>query len=246
MRGINGDLDCNLPSTDVFTLKGCDGLLLFSLRADVDEAITLAFPGLSPSPANNASRDDADTGFREESRKTSIINVETEVGNKEHGLGRFADGVFASRASGTGSLGLASARSLLLGCVTLSDRGSSGFLAFSFSLGLTLTKMRRISKRRKVKVRATNSSLLLLFLGFGSLVRPGGSLSFGGVSISLGFRDLPGNSLAAAPAGSPLGLLLLLLLVLLVGRFGNLDNYRTTIEVLLVKGFDGLLSGLSA
>jgi len=30
----------------------------------------------------------------------------------------------------------------------------------------------------------------------------------------------------------------------LIGRFGNLDDYRATIELLLVKSVDGLLGGL--
>jgi len=92
------------------------------------------------------------------------------------------------------------------------------------------------------------SGFLLLLLGLGCLVSAGSSGSFClcRVAVSLSLRDLPGNSLAAAPAGSPLGFPLLLFLVLLVGRLGNLDDYLSAIELLLVKKVDSLLRGLCA
>jgi hypothetical protein len=91
------------------------------------------------------------------------------------------------------------------------------------------------------KLKSTYRSLLLLRLG--SIIR-GALVGLGSVAIGLSLGDFPGNSLAASPAGSPLGFFLLLLLVFLIRRFGNLDNYLTAIELLFVEEFDGLLCSL--
>jgi hypothetical protein len=97
-----------------------------------------------------------------------------------------------------------------------------------------------------VKEKKTHGGLFLLLLGLGRLVRLGGGGvgGLGSVAVCLSLRDLPGNSLAATPAGSPLCFLLLLLLVLLFGGLCDLDDDLTTVEFLLVQGFDGLLGGL--
>ena len=89
----------------------------------------------------------------------------------------------------------------------------------------------------------------LLLFGLGGFVGPGDrSSDFSGLdllgTIGLGLGDFTGDGLAAAPAGSPLGPPFFFLLVLLIGRFGNLDNYLTTVEVRLVEGLDSFLCGL--
>ena len=91
----------------------------------------------------------------------------------------------------------------------------------------------------------TYGDLLLspLDLARTSCSRLGGIVRLRGIAISLSLRDLTRHSFAPAPAGPPLGFPLLLF-VLLVGRFGNLNDYRTTVEIGLVKLIDGLLDGL--
>ena len=48
---------------------------------------------MAPSPANDASRDNIDTGLCEECGQTFVVDVETEVGDEQQGLGKFANGV---------------------------------------------------------------------------------------------------------------------------------------------------------
>jgi hypothetical protein len=100
-------LDGDRSSTDVLALESGNGLRLFILIADIDETVALALAGATVLPADNTSRNDVDAGFGEESSESGIIDVETEVGNKEHRLGGFASGFFACSATGTESVPLA-------------------------------------------------------------------------------------------------------------------------------------------
>lgn len=152
MRGVDGNFDGNGTTTDLLTFQGSDGLLLLGLAADINKSVALAFPGLSPAPADNAGADDVNSGLSEEGRKSGIINAESKVGNKKHGGGGFTSGVFASGTRGTGSFGLA--RTGLLGralggrgltvcywCGCLISSGSvlaSGVALSSSLLGLAL------------------------------------------------------------------------------------------------------------
>jgi hypothetical protein len=69
--------------------------------SNINEAITLALPGLSPPTTNNTSGDDGNASIHEQSTETSIINVETKVGDEQHRFGRLANRIFASRARRT-------------------------------------------------------------------------------------------------------------------------------------------------
>jgi hypothetical protein len=139
---VDSDFDSNRSATDLFTLKSFNGFLLLFFATDVDETVTLAFPGLSPTPANDAGRGDGNTSICEQGRKTSIVDVEAEVGDEEHGLGLLADGVLSRRARGTRSLGFASARGLLGGSigrsVSVGCSRSRGSAVFLLGLGLAL------------------------------------------------------------------------------------------------------------
>ena len=115
MGSIDGDFDGDGPSAKFFPLESCNSLLLFFFTANVDKTVTLAPSGLSPTPANNPSRVHSDSGVGEKSGKAGIVNVETEVGDKKHGLGGLPDRVFTGRAWNTGSPRLADASSLLRG-----------------------------------------------------------------------------------------------------------------------------------
>jgi len=90
-RSIDGDLDGDGTTTDLLALESVDGLLLFSLVANVDEAVSLALSGLTPPPSNNASRANIETSVSKESSEAGVVDVEAEVGNEENGLGGFAD-----------------------------------------------------------------------------------------------------------------------------------------------------------
>ena len=99
MRGINSNFDSNGATANFLAFQSSNGFDLLFLAANVHEAITLAFPGLTPPPADNASGGNSNSSFCEECGQTSIIDGKTEVGNKKHGLGRFTDGVLSRRAN---------------------------------------------------------------------------------------------------------------------------------------------------
>jgi hypothetical protein len=226
MGRVDGDFDGNGPTTHVLALKSLNSLLLLFLPTNVDESVPLASPRVAPAPADNTSRDDADSRFSEKSGKTGVVNVETEVSDKQNSLGLFALRILASRARGTRSTRLALTRSLL---------ESSNF-------GLLYSRRSRFCDITGTSGFGFTSFLLLLgLLGFAGLSSVFG---FRSVTVSFSLRKLPGYSLAASPAGSPFRLLLLFLLVLLVSLLGKFDNYWTAIERLLVESIDGFLSSL--
>jgi hypothetical protein len=132
-RSVDGNLDCNLPATDLLAAERLDGFLLRILVANVDEAVALAAPGRSPAATHNASRGDGDASIREESSEAGIVDVETEVGNEEHGLGGLANGVFASWTGGAGLLWLAGLFGL--SCLTLSGGGGTSLSAVGDGFG---------------------------------------------------------------------------------------------------------------
>ena len=143
---VDGNLDSNGPSTNLLAFECCDGLLLLFLAADVNKTVTLALPGLSPPSANDAGGINYDASISEQSGEASVIDVESEVGYKEHRLGRLAYRVFTSRAGSTRGPGLADTlwflSSRTVGSVFgLACRGSCSdirSLAFSPCFGLTL------------------------------------------------------------------------------------------------------------
>jgi len=107
MTSIDGDLDGDGTTTDLLALESVDGLLLFSLVTNVDEAVSLAPSGFAPPPSNGASRIDLDTGISEESGKAGVVDIEAKVGNEENALGGFADRILTGGARRTRSPGLA-------------------------------------------------------------------------------------------------------------------------------------------
>jgi hypothetical protein len=110
MGRIDGDLDSDGATTDFLALEGVDGLLLFGLVTNVHEAVTLALSGPTPPPSDNASGDDLETSVSKESSKAVVVDIETKIGDKENGLGWFADGVLTGGTRGTMGSGSALSR----------------------------------------------------------------------------------------------------------------------------------------
>jgi hypothetical protein len=191
---VDGDLDGNGPAANFFALESFDRLLLLLFATNVDEAVALALPGLSPTPADNTGRCDSNTSIGEQGGETSVIDVEPKVGDKEHGRGLLSHRVLPSRARGTRSLGLADAGSLLSGRRVSRGRlgriggrrcGSS-FLLLCLRLALQREKRTQGGVETEGK-ESTYGGLFLLLLGLGRLVRvrSGGGLRLGGVTIRL-------------------------------------------------------------
>jgi len=101
MGGVDSDLDSDGSSANVLALQGSDGLLLFFLVTDIDKAVALALPGLTPAPADDAGADNVNASLCEEGGKTGVVDTETKVGDEEHGLGRLASRILTSCASWT-------------------------------------------------------------------------------------------------------------------------------------------------
>lgn len=123
-RIVDGDLDRDGTTTDIFALEGVDGLLLFSLVTNVDEAVTLALSGLPP-PSDDASRVDVEASIGEESGEAGVVDVEAEVGDEENGRGRFADGIFTDgtrRTSPGLTLGFGSILCRRISCGSVGSR----------------------------------------------------------------------------------------------------------------------------
>jgi hypothetical protein len=123
-------LDGNGSSLDFFALEGGNGLLLLFLIADIDEAVALALARTTKLPADNASRNDVDTGFGEQFSERGIINVETKVGDKEHRLGGLASGFFVGSTTGT-------ERAPFTSWLRLALRGRGSGLGFALSNALS-------------------------------------------------------------------------------------------------------------
>lgn len=133
LGAVDGDLDGDLASSNLLALQGRDGLLLLILRANIDEAVALGAAGLTPAAADNAGRDDVDTGLGEERGQAGIVDGETEVGDEKHVLGGLA---FGSLASGADNLGLAgSLGGLLLLLAFSSSRSRSSRSVSGSSIG---------------------------------------------------------------------------------------------------------------
>ena len=100
-RGVDGNPNNDGATVELFALEGIDGFLLFGLIANVDEAVTLALSELTPTPSNDASRNNFEAGIGEESGQSIVFKVEAKVGNKEDGLGWLSNGVFTNGAGTT-------------------------------------------------------------------------------------------------------------------------------------------------
>lgn len=107
MTSIDCDLDGDGAATDLLALESVDGLLLFILITNVNEAVTLAPSEPAPPLSNNTGRVDLEASISEEGGKAGVVDVEAEVGNEENALGGFADRILAGRAGGTRKPGLA-------------------------------------------------------------------------------------------------------------------------------------------
>lgn len=101
MGRIDGDLDGDGATTNLFALESIDGLLLFLLVTDIDKSVSLAPSGLTPPPSNDAGGNDMETCISKESGESGIVDAEAEVGNKENGLGGFADRILTGGTRGT-------------------------------------------------------------------------------------------------------------------------------------------------
>lgn len=169
MTSIDGNLDGDSTTTDLFALESVDGLLLFSLVTNVNEAISLAPSRLAPSLSNNAGRIDIETRISEESGKAGVVDVEAEVGNEENCLGGFADRILTGRAGGTRSPGLALPwlGSILCGRISWGSICSrNGGVSFA-RLGLvSALKMRSGRLCDVVRVGVHTLVFFFFFLGF--------------------------------------------------------------------------------
>jgi len=234
VTSVDRDLDSDGATTDLLALESVDGLLLFTLVANVDETVSLAPSGFAPPPSNDASRIDVEAGISEESGKAGIVDVEAEIGNEENGLGGFADRILTGRAGGARSPEPA-----------LPWPG--GILCGRISWGSVCSRSGGLSFTRPGPVTVTAVAELLLFLlgllrSFGS--RSGFSL-VGCLIIRLSVGDFSRDRLGTSSArGPPLGLLRPGFLVLVFRWFGDLDYYQATIELFLVQSFYGHLGGL--
>lgn len=145
---INSDLDRDGPTADILAFESRDCLFLLFLVADVDKAVAFALPGLTPASANDASGFDDNASICEQSGETFVINIEPEVGHKEHILGRLANGIFTSWTGRARGPGLANALGLLGRWVSrgICSRGRHGVsgVAFRLCLGLALNGGKRL------------------------------------------------------------------------------------------------------
>jgi hypothetical protein len=138
LLSIDGDLDGDLPSPNFFALKELEGLLLLLLRTDIDEAIAFGAARLAPSTTNDASGGYGNPSRSEEFGKGGIINSEAEVGDEEHGLGRFTLGGFTDWTNRFGRFGSRGLDLLWLGLSGGSGGSASSisFTLFGICLGL--------------------------------------------------------------------------------------------------------------
>ena len=166
--GVHRDLDRDGSATDLLALESQDGLLLLLLAANVDEAVALALAGLAPTAAHDARGLHFNARVSEERGKTGVVDVETEVGDEEHGLGRIANGVLASRAGLARCTGLALLGLLLrlsgAGLAIGGGRLTIGRLALRLALGGETALRSRVWVHICAKV-STYGLLLLLGLG---------------------------------------------------------------------------------
>jgi hypothetical protein len=127
VKSVDGDLDSNGTTANIPSVEGVDRRLLVFLGADVDETVSLAPPGI-PAATDNASRNDVDAGFGEQSFKAIIVDVEAKIGDEEGVLGGFACRVLASGTGKSRRTGLTSTRRPL-------GRSLSGFSSSGRSFG---------------------------------------------------------------------------------------------------------------
>jgi hypothetical protein len=229
---IDGDLDSDGTTANFLALEGVDGLLLFFLVTNVDKAVSLAPSGPTPPYSNDASGNDVETRIGEESSETIIVDVKAEVGDKENGLGGFADRILADGTRGTmmepgpamPRPGRIFCRRISRGSVSIGSR--SGRLSFG---GLEFAA---------VPVLVLFPLGLLRFFGGRSSFSP-----FGRLTIHLGvvafFRSRPGRSSALVPPLEPPWPI-----PLLFWWSGDFDDDQTTIEICLVQSLDDVLGGL--
>ena len=213
MGRIDGDLDGDGTTTELLALESVDSLLLFGLIANINKAVTLALSGFTPPPSNDASGDDFDTRVSKEGRKSIVVDVEAEIGDKEDVLGWFANGVLAGGTrgalrSGFAVLGLVSGGifcTISFGSVCSRGRG----LSFCrFGLVTALRERSEMVKVRKGRTNGTHGGLLFLLrllCLFGS--RSDGGSIFSLVSyltIRLGVGDFSGDRFWTSSARGPL------------------------------------------
>lgn len=77
--GVDGNLKNDFTTANFFALKGLDCLPLLLLGTNVDEAIALGPAWLTPATADDASRDDSDSGVGEERGEGGVVDSEAEV-----------------------------------------------------------------------------------------------------------------------------------------------------------------------
>jgi hypothetical protein len=79
---VDGNLEDDFTTANFCALKRLDCLLLLLLRTNIDEAITLGAAWLTPATADDASRDDGDSGVGEERGEGGVVDSEAEVGDE--------------------------------------------------------------------------------------------------------------------------------------------------------------------
>jgi len=230
--GVDGDLDGDLPSSDFLALKELEGLLLLLLGTYIDETIAFGATRLTPSTTNDASRGDGNPGGSKEFGKGGVIYSEAEVGDEEHGLGRFTLGGFTDWTNGFGGFDSRSLDLLWLGLSRSSGGGSASGISFTlFGICLGLFGLARVA-------------LLLGFSVSRCLAVYNGILGLGSISSAVGNICFVARSLGLF-CGAFLGSALFFLFLLFLFRgLCDFNDEGTTVEFLLVEELYSLLSGL--
>jgi len=79
---VDSNLEDDFTAANFLALKSVEGLLLLLLGTNIDEAITLGTAWLTPATADDASRDDVDSGLGEKRGEGGVVDSEAEVGDE--------------------------------------------------------------------------------------------------------------------------------------------------------------------
>lgn len=83
VRGVHSDLDCNGPALKFLTLESIHRLLLRLFVTNIDKAVALASPWVTPATTDNPSRCNRAPGLSENGCQTVIVERERQVRNEK-------------------------------------------------------------------------------------------------------------------------------------------------------------------
>ena len=73
---VDGDFDLDCAAIDFLVLQLSQSLLLFFLILELNEAVTLALPRVTPAPPDDVSRVDLEASIGEDRSETSVVQIE--------------------------------------------------------------------------------------------------------------------------------------------------------------------------